>query len=170
MHHTYIIRHSFFNCLDRAVREKRRKNEPRLAELREKEKLGSSECLKMVGAAKELADQNSEMKARLKELQAENVRPFLSPLPSRSLTLKRREQAQATLEARNRELEINRYRSQLVQSPERIKTDLGKMAATLARDAEELKLIEAKERQMQNKIASLVRYEGVLRRFLVSTC
>jgi hypothetical protein len=35
------------------------------------------------------------------------------------------------------------------------------MAASLARDSEELKLIEAKERQMQGKIASLVKYEGV---------
>ncbi|ORY88828.1 Nuf2 family-domain-containing protein [Leucosporidium creatinivorum] len=123
-------------------KEKRRKNEPRLAEYREKEKAGNIECVKMMETAKELADRNTEMKAKLKELQAEN--------------------AQTTLEARNRELEINRYKSQLVQSPERIKSDLGTMAEHLARDTEELKLIEAKERQMQGKIASLVRYEGEL--------
>lgn len=61
--------------------------------------------------------------------------------------------------------EITRVQLQVIKSPERVRSTLSDMAATLARETEAVKIVEAKERLMSNKISILAKYEGVSRSF-----
>lgn len=81
--------------------------------------------------------------------------PFLAQLTTPET------QAQSSLDLKNLSLEINRYKSQLVQSPERLKSSITEMQISLARESEELKALEGKERGMESKVKGLGRYEGV---------
>lgn len=100
------------------------------------------ECLKMMSAAEDMRTKNQEMKAELKQLHEASQ--------------------QLSLEARNREIEINRLKSQVVQSPDRVKASISDMTVTVQRDSDELRALEAKERQMKAKIESLIKYEHEL--------
>lgn len=68
---------------------------------------------------------------------------------------------------KNLSLEINRYKSQVVQSPDRLKSTIADMQISLARELEELKGLESKERGMEGKVKGLGRYEGVSPRLSV---
>ncbi|KAM0788276.1 hypothetical protein ACM66B_001424 [Microbotryomycetes sp. NB124-2] len=123
-------------------KEKRRKNLPLLEEYKIKEREGNAECLRFASLADSMSKRASEVRAELKKVQEEN--------------------AALSLEIKNRDIEINRLKSQIVKSPDRLKASIQDMSVQLVRDQEELKVLEAKERQMKGKIESLIRYEGEL--------
>lgn len=58
-------------------------------------------------------------------------------------------------------MDLSRLQNQLLSSPDRMKSRMHDMQLQLASQIEDLKLIEQKERQMQTKISSLAKYEGV---------
>ncbi|KAK4051944.1 kinetochore-associated Ndc80 complex subunit nuf2 [Microbotryomycetes sp. JL201] len=118
-------------------KEKRRKNLPLLEEYKVKEREGNAECLRFASLADSMSKRAAEVRAELKK-------------------------AALSLEIKNRDIEINRLKSQIVKSPDRLKASINDMSVQLVRDQEELKVLEAKERQMKGKIESLIRYEGEL--------
>lgn len=59
------------------------------------------------------------------------------------------------------EKEITRVQLQVISSPERVRSTLSDMSATLAREQEAVKSLEAKERLMGIKINILAKYEVV---------
>ena len=62
---------------------------------------------------------------------------------------------------RNQGIEIARLKSQIVQSPDKLRGSIEQLGLDLSREQENLRLLEAKERQMSGKIASLTKYESV---------
>ncbi|KAK4058270.1 kinetochore-associated Ndc80 complex subunit nuf2 [Microbotryomycetes sp. JL221] len=123
-------------------KDKRSKNLPLLEEYKIKEREGNAECLRFASLADNMSKRATEVRSELKKVQEEN--------------------AALNLEIKNRDIEINRLKSQIVKSPDRLKASIQDMSIQLTRDQEELKILETKERQMKSKIESLIRYEGEL--------
>lgn len=54
-----------------------------------------------------------------------------------------------------------RLRGRIIQSPERIRTNLTEMTAAVIRERESIVSLEKKEREMSSKVTSMTKYQGV---------
>jgi beta-galactosidase/beta-glucuronidase len=70
-------------------------------------------------------------------------------------------QSEITQTLTNQTLEIKRLQGQIIQSPAKLRTTLKDLAQSVEKENEEVRRLEAKERQMGIKISSLQKYEGV---------
>ncbi|KAI5478509.1 hypothetical protein MNV49_005037 [Pseudohyphozyma bogoriensis] len=59
----------------------------------------------------------------------------------------------------NQEMEINRLKGQIVQSPDRLRSNVADMQRNLNQDKENVAQLEVKERQLTSKISALTKYE-----------
>ncbi|KAM0754963.1 hypothetical protein T439DRAFT_345718 [Meredithblackwellia eburnea MCA 4105] len=59
----------------------------------------------------------------------------------------------------NNELELNRLKSQHVQSPDRMRANISELKNTVATEQESVRKLEQTERMLQTKVSSLLKYE-----------
>lgn len=114
-------------------------------------------------AASRMAEESEVVKEEIKKRHQKFVSlpSFLFPLARRRLNASTTRQTTLGNTYRSIQMDLTRLRGRIIQSPERIKSNLSEMTLAIGRERETILSLEKKEREMNAKVGSLVKYQVV---------